>query len=80
MILVPIDSYFQAASIGAVCIILAIIDVQKQLKYLCPPDLLLAGLNFVFALTAAEAATCSGAIEDVSSITNSGEVLNLFIK
>ena len=32
----------------------------------------------VFALTAAEAASCSGAIEDVSSITNSGEVPNLF--
>lgn len=34
--------------------------------------------TIVFALTAAEAGTCPGAIEDVSSITNSGEVPNLF--
>jgi dynein heavy chain len=32
----------------------------------------------VFALTATEAAGCPGAIEDVSSITNSGEIPNLF--
>jgi dynein heavy chain len=32
----------------------------------------------VFALTATEAAGCPGAIEDVCSITNSGEVPNLF--
>lgn len=32
----------------------------------------------VFTLTTAEASTCPGAIEDVCSITNSGEVPNLF--
>jgi dynein heavy chain, axonemal len=34
--------------------------------------------TIVFALTTTEAGTCPGAIEDVSSITNSGEVPNLY--
>ena len=34
--------------------------------------------SHVFTLTTTEAATCPGSIEDIASITDSGEVPNLF--